>query len=134
MKKTRKESAQEIINLMMDGNSFRSACRQTGLAMSTFLGWVEADPKLAEQYAHARAILLEHLSEDLQEIADAPVGSTITGATDAGAVAKQRLQVDTRKWLLSKLAPKKYGDKMQLSGDAENPIAIQKIERVIVDK
>jgi len=39
--------------------------------------------------------------------------------------------VDTRKWLLSKLAPKKWGDKLELSGDPENPL-LQKIERVIV--
>jgi hypothetical protein len=39
------------------------------------------------------------------------------GKVDNAMVQKQRLRVDTRKWLLSKLAPKKYGDKLELSGD-----------------
>jgi hypothetical protein len=55
-------------------------------------------------------------------IADMPVGSTEHGATDSGAVQKQRLQVDTRKWLLSKIAPRKYGDKVTLAGDEDNPM------------
>jgi hypothetical protein len=59
------------------------------------------------------------------------VGSTDSGATDSGAVQKQRLQVDTRKWLLSKLAPKKWGDKLELSSDPENPL-FEKLERVVV--
>ena len=33
---------------------------------------------------------------------------------DSGAVQKQRLQIDTRKWILSKLLPKKYGDLLGL--------------------
>ena len=45
---------------------------------------------------------------------------------------KHKLQVDTRKWLLSKLAPKKYGEKLELTGDPDRPLAIQKIERVVV--
>lgn len=55
------------------------------------------------------------MADEIMEISDAPVGSTQTGATDSGAVQKQRLQVDTRKWLLSKLLPKKYGEKVDLN-------------------
>jgi hypothetical protein len=66
-------------------------------------------------------------------IADEPVGNTDSGATDSGAVAKQRLQVDTRKWMLSKLAPRKYGDRLELAGDPKNPITVARIERVIVN-
>jgi hypothetical protein len=47
-------------------------------------------------------------------------------------VQKQSLRVDTRKWLLSKMAPKKYGDKLELTGDDKSPLTIQRIERVIV--
>ena len=124
MPDNRKEVAQNIIDLMLDGNGLRASCRLVDLPMSTFLGWVADDDKLADQYAHARAILLEHLSEDLLDKADEQVGMTDSGATDTGAVAKQRLQVDTRKWLLSKLAPKKYGDKItqELTGANGGPI------------
>ncbi len=38
--------------------------------------------------------------------------------------ASRRVRVDTRKWLLSKLAPKKYGDRIEIAGDKENPLEI----------
>jgi hypothetical protein len=77
--------------------------------------------------------LIEHIASETIEIADAPVGSTDSGSTDSGAVQKQRLQVDTRKWLLARLAPKKYGDKLELAGDPERPLAIERIERVVIN-
>jgi hypothetical protein len=92
------------------------------------------DAALAHEYARAREDLHEVIAAEIVAIADQPVGSTESGATDTGAVQKQRLQVDTRKWLLSKLAPKKWGDKLELSGDQQHPLAIQTIERVIVKK
>jgi hypothetical protein len=40
----------------------------------------------------------------------------VDGKKDWAAIQKHKLQVDTRKWLLSKLAPKKYGDTLKLAG------------------
>jgi hypothetical protein len=42
------------------------------------------------------------------------------------------LRMEGRKWSLSKMAPKKYGDKLELSGDEHAPVSIERIERVIV--
>ena len=64
--------------------------------------------------------------------------STAQGSYYSAAVAKQRLQVDTRKWLLSKLAPKKYGDKVQnvITGADGGPVEVvelsldQKLSRI----
>lgn len=113
MNEERKELANQVIDLMTEGHSTRTACKMVGLPMGTFLRWCDNDAALADQYARARAILIEHMAEDTLDIADEAVGTTDNGSTDSGAVAKQRLQVETRKWLLSKLAPKKYGDKIE---------------------
>ena len=78
--------------------------------------------------------MLDKLADETMEIADMEIVPTGDGKLDSAMVQKQRLQIDTRKWLLSKLAPKRYGDKLELSGDAENPLMIQKIERVIVSE
>jgi hypothetical protein len=121
-----------VIDGMQGGLSCFKACQAAGVNHSTFMRWVSDDSALANRYARAREELIELMAQDLLEIADAPVGSTDSGATDGGAVQKQKLQIDTRKWLLSKLAPKKYGEKLEVSGDAANPIAIQRIERVVV--
>jgi len=100
------------------------------------LQWVSADADFANRYAHARSSGLEVLAEELVEIADDTTHDQIITAAgvmqNSEYIARSRLRVDTRKWLLSKLAPKKYGDKLELSGDAENPIAVQRIERVII--
>jgi hypothetical protein len=36
----------------------------------------------------------------------------------------RRIRVDTRKWIASKLKPKKYGDKIELGGDTNAPLII----------
>ena len=48
-------------------------------------------------------------------------------------VQRSRLRLDARKWIASKLKPKKYGDKMLHGGDEDNPVRFEKIERVILD-
>jgi hypothetical protein len=51
-------------------------------------------------------------------------GGESTEETTGDMVDRARLMVDTRKWLLSKMFPKKYGDRLELAGDAANPISI----------
>ena len=129
----RAKTAAVVLEAMRGGLSAFKACQLAGVNQGTFAGWLNDDAELAKSYARAREALIEKMANELLEIADTPVGSTEGGSTDSGAVQKQRLQVDTRKWLLSKLAPKKYGDKLELSGDADSPL-VQRIERVVVNK
>ena len=58
-------------------------------------------------------------------------GST-TEVVNGEHIQRSRVRIDARKWLLSKLAPKKYGDKLEFAGDPNNPI-VHEIRRVIVD-
>jgi hypothetical protein len=74
----------------------------------------------------ARELQAEYMAEDILTIADeecTTVRADKHGTQDDGdgktevvfdstAVQRNRLRVDARKWLLSKLAPKKYGDKV----------------------
>ena len=124
--------ARQVFNEMRQGLSAYKACVKVGVPQGTFNGWLNEDEELAEDYARAREELHEFIAAEIMAIADAPVPSNEKGGVDPGAIQKQKLQVDTRKWLLSKLAPKKFGDKIELSGDANNPIKIERIERVVV--
>ena len=58
-------------------------------------------------------------------------GSVATGAVslmrDGSWLNRSRLRVDTRKWLMSKMLPRKYGDKMALTGGDGGPIVVQTI-------
>jgi cyanate lyase len=110
----------ELSNLAVDlmvseGLSLRKACIKTGLDPARFLRAVDADPELAKQYARARQALLDKMADEILELADAPVAKLDNGATDPGMVRQRQLQVDTRKWFLSKLAPKIYGDRLDVS-------------------
>ena len=82
--------------------------------MATIFRWLADDrySTFREQYTHAREIQFEHMAEDIMDISDELPSMTAEGKYDSAAVQHQRLRVDSRKWLLSKLAPKKYGDKV----------------------
>ena len=122
---------QAVLQGMRDGLSAFKACQAAGVPQSTFNRWVDADAKLAEDYAHAREDLIERMANEVLELADSEVPETGDGKRDWQAIQQRKLQVDTRKWLLSKLAPKKYGEKLEVSGDPANPL-MTRIERVVV--
>ena len=119
----RAAKADEVLRLMVDeGMSTTSACKQVGLGWQAFCSWCEDAPDHVERYTRARAQLLERMAEEIHQIADTPVeGVTITTKADGGVEAKRadmiehrRLQIESRKWLLAKLMPKKYGDKQHI--------------------
>lgn len=130
----RADLAKKVLEGMHGGLSCFKACQAAGVPHSTFIGWVNVDPELADKYTRAREDLIERMAQEVLELSDSDVGLQPDGKKDWAAVQKHKLQVDTRKWLLSKLAPKKFGDKLELTGDPDRPLAIQKIERVVVKK
>lgn len=109
---------------LAEGVSLRSICRDDGMpSIGAFLAWVGARPTLAEQYARARASCMDAMAEDILDIADTPeIGtktvSKVTGTetTEGDMVEHRRLRIEARKWLMSKMAPKKYGDKLAIEG------------------
>ena len=113
--KDRAELSNLAVDLMVsEGLSLRKACLRTGLDPARFLRAVDADPDLAKHYARARQALLDKMADEILELADAPVPVLDNGATDNALVRQRQLQVDTRKWFLSKLAPKVYGDRLDV--------------------
>ncbi len=108
-----------ILSAMEEGLSLRKASQASGVSPQSFLRAVDASTELQEQYAGARARMLDAQAEELEDI-----GERAASAESAVEVAGLRLLADNRKWLLSKLAPKKYGDKVQqeLTGADGGPI------------
>lgn len=117
------EVANEIIDRIATGETLSAICREEGKpAKSTFFRWLYNDYNgLRNRYAKAfdeRAVIMAY---ELLDIADDGTNDYVEQIGDDGqvtayrvngeAVARSRLRVDTRKWLLSKLIPKSYGDK-----------------------
>ena len=116
MTKNTPEMQADICRLLMEGKSLREICRADGMpAPSTVCLWLSEDTSFAERYASAREIQMEHLAEEINEIADD--GSNDWMAThdpenpgwkaNGEHIQRSRLRVDTRKWLMSKLSSHK---------------------------
>lgn len=104
--------ADDICERIANGESLRNICRDAAMPnQDTVHSWLNKDKEFSEQYTRARARQEDSYFEDLIEIADGVI-------PDAAEVAKARVQIDARKWVLSRMNPKKYGDKVQteLSG------------------
>lgn len=85
----------------------------------TFARWIADDEELCQKYARAKEFQADYLAAQIRSIADeCRIGvkttkkASGTETTTGDMVERSRLQIDARKWLASKLAPKKYGDKI----------------------
>lgn len=119
----RSEAINIIIDRICEGESLRAillhANRDVLPSMSLFLIWVSEDNQLKDQYARAMDIRSEVLFDEIIEIADTDNGDL--DISDDGklivrgeVVQRSRLKIDARKWALSKMQPKKYGDKLDI--------------------
>ena len=127
----KEEICAKVLEGMRGGMSAFKSCEAAGVNHSTFIRWADEDAELADNYARAREDLLERMAQEVLDLSDKEVPETGDGRKDWQAIQKHKLQVDTRKWLLSKLAPRKYGEKLEVSGDPANPL-VQRIERIVV--
>ncbi|HHJ4382382.1 TPA: DNA packaging protein [Citrobacter freundii] len=113
------EVGEDICNLLMLDESLRSICKRPGMpAIRTVMYWLQRHDDFMQQYARAREVQAELLAEEIIEIADDSAGDVIVDEdgreqTNHERVARSRLRVDARKWYASKLAPKRYGDRVQ---------------------
>jgi hypothetical protein len=128
--------ADAICDALADGRSLRAICMDEAMpSQSMVFRWL-ADERYAtfrERYAHAREAQADALFDEMLDIADdgsndwmtkeRPDGSSYE-ALNAEHIQRSRLRIDARKWMASKLQPKKYGDKLALAGDSESPLQI----------
>jgi hypothetical protein len=92
---------------------------------TTVIRWLAKNDDFATKYARAREIQAHVWVDEMFEKASSlPQVNPTTGSLDSASVAHIRNQVATMQWLAQKLNPKKYGDKVTHSGDAENPVSI----------
>ena len=114
------EILNNIFNMIESGKSLRFALSQIPLSSSTFFIWIEEDPEKSKQYAYVTDIRTELKFESIeQDYSEEPQRDAETGRIDSAWVQLQRLKIDAKKWELSKLNPKKYGDKIQQEHSGE---------------
>ena len=117
------EIAQSILERIAAGESLNQICKTDGMpAKSTVCLWVLDDREgFADQYAKARQLQAQLLADEIFDIADDSTNDYMLRQSKSGedyetvnpeVIGRSRLRVDTRKWYLSKVLPKIYGDKV----------------------
>jgi hypothetical protein len=109
---TTPENKARVLELIGEGLSVREICRQDDMpSRQTVYNWIEKDKDFVDRYARACARRADVLFDALLEIADGD-----------GDVNRDRLRVDARKWSLSKMQPKKYGDRLEIDGEVATTV------------
>jgi hypothetical protein len=117
------ELGDKICEELALGKSMRTVCAPEGMPdMSTVFRWIRKNEEFRNQYARAKEEATDAMAEDMLDIADDGSNDLMTivkGKTEYEVENKEvtnrsRLRVDTRKWLMSKMKPKKYGEILDL--------------------
>lgn len=125
------ELADKICAMLMQGKSLNKICPELGINITTVWDWLNKYQDFSTKYVRAREAQADLLAEEIVSIADEleieakHQGETVTFDVSATAVQRNRLRVDARKWYASKLAPKKYADKLETTLSGPDGGAVQ---------
>jgi hypothetical protein len=108
------EKADEICKMLADGITLQTICTLPEMPdRQTVHNWMKSHPDFFDAYTYARQLQADSLAEQVISEAmnshDAPIG---------------RLRMDALKWYASKLAPKKYGDKIEVESNSQQNFKI----------
>lgn len=130
-----KANAERIFALMREGKSLREICHINEWPNSSVNDWLKRE--FAGQYAQAQEERADFFFDEILDIANST-------PDDKEAVQAAKLKIDTRKWIMGRMNPKKYGEKVNvdMSGEAKvthdgvvelapNDMAIQRIDEII---
>lgn len=130
-----KALADKICARLAEGETLRSICRDEEMPDEKAVrDWVREDREgFSPHYAQARDTGLDAIAEEAFEIADDGTNDWMekhhykgddTKAFNGEHVQRSKLRVDLRKWYLSKMAPKRYGEKLDVehSGPGGGPV------------
>lgn len=127
---------EEICERLSEGESLRRICLDDHMPKkSTVFRWLTEKPEFRDQYAYSREVQAEFYADEINDIADDASNDYMETVDAEGAVSyrlngehiqRSRLRIDTRKWIASKLKPKKYGDKVEVehSGGVEHKVSL----------
>ncbi|MBA2658788.1 MAG: hypothetical protein H0U72_04360 [Nitrosospira sp.] len=107
------------------GRSARAMCVEAGISQRVLWNWLANDAALMQQYLRAKELCVDAYAEEIIEISDDRSRDTYTDekgkeVIDREVIARSQLRIDARKWYASRLAPKKYGDKLSTTQDGND--------------
>lgn len=136
------ELADEICAELAAGKSMRTVCKPDAMpSRQTLFSWMRLYPQFLDQYARAKEESADALFDDIQDISDNGTNDYMEAHDPANEgyklngehIQRSKLRVDTRKWMASKMKPKKYGDRQtvehEVVGEGAEAILNAAIER-----
>ena len=126
--KVKEDAINNILELISQGKSVNSILRGNRDKKKlpnadTFYAWLRNDEILADRYARACELRTDVMADEILQIADERNADIVIVDGEIQVIGstpqRARLQIDARKWLMAKLMPKKYGDKLDLNVKAD---------------
>jgi hypothetical protein len=110
------EIADTLCELIAEGNSASAACKHVGIPMKTMYAWLREHDDFRNNYARARDDQADTFADQMCDIAEFDED-----------VQRAKLKIDARKWVASRMKPKKWGDRQQLehTGADGAPLSIR---------
>ena len=111
----------KVFDQMVNGVSVNEIFKAKSMPRrSTFYKWLIENPAFSDNYAMVLRQRADMLFDDMLQIADTPLEGITTKIMKDGAIeitkadmlGHRKLQIDARKWVLAKMNPKKYGDRV----------------------
>jgi hypothetical protein len=126
-----------IFDISENGTPTRRAIKSAKIGMAVFYELLRDEEK-QKRYARACELRSDRIFEEMMDIADSTKDDVVydengNKVVNHNVINRDRLRVDTRKWVLSKMNPKKYGDKLELDANIEGNLLTHKIEVGVVN-
>lgn len=114
--------------------SLRVICNANDISTSTLLKWLSENEDFSIQYARAKQMQAELFVDEIIEIADETSNDTIYQSIGGGEndedsftverenkewIKRSQIRIDARKWIASKLLPKKYGNNIDVTSGGD---------------
>lgn len=125
----------KICDLLASGMSLLQICKQKEMPdKATVFNWLGKKQAFLDNYIRAREAQMETMAHEIEEIADNEEGDFYSSdkgfVPNHAKIQRDKLRVDTKKWLMSKMKPKKYGERQTLVGEQDNPLTINLVTKM----
>ena len=120
---------QEIIGRVSAGKALSTVLADPGYpTWVSFHAMMDQDDKLRAAYEKAVQDRADKLADEILQLSDEPMPEHLEGAMASAWVQQKRMQVDARKWIASKLKPRTYGDRIDMTVRDERISVIDALE------
>ena len=129
------EIAREICSRLAQGQSLRTVCADDDMPdKSTVFRWMQSQEGFRDQYVRAKGEGSDAIAEQMFDIADEEPPRRDDGSVDPGFIAYAKHRTETRKWYLARIAPKRFGDKIEQTLVGADGGPIQSETKIAVDE